>query len=38
LLESRWAYELASGEKNWEEVRETVRDGWNRARARRRRP
>jgi hypothetical protein len=35
-LESRWAYELASGEKNWEDVREAVRDGWNRARARRR--
>jgi hypothetical protein len=37
-LESRWSYELASGEKTWEEVRETVRDGWNRARERRKRP
>jgi hypothetical protein len=37
-LESRWSYELASGEKTWEEARETVRDGWSRARERRKRP
>jgi hypothetical protein len=33
-LERRWAYELSSGEMNWEDVREAVRDAWNRARAR----
>jgi hypothetical protein len=33
-LERRWAYELASGEMDWEDVREAVRDAWNRSRER----
>jgi len=34
-LQRRWAYELASGEMEWEEIRGAVRDAWNRARERR---
>jgi hypothetical protein len=33
-LEARWAYELASGERRWDDIREAVRDGWHRARLR----
>jgi len=33
-LEARWAYELASGEREWDDIREAVRDGWNLARLR----
>lgn len=34
-LERKWSYELASGEKDWEDVREAVRDAWLRVRRRR---
>lgn len=34
-LERQWSYELASGEKDWEDVREAVRDAWLRVRQRR---
>jgi len=33
-LERRWTYELSSGEMDWEDVREAVRDAWNHARDR----
>ena len=33
-LERRWTYELSSGEMDWEDVREAVRDAWNRSRRR----
>jgi hypothetical protein len=34
-LERRWAYELSSGEMEWEDIREAVRDAWSRTRAKR---
>jgi hypothetical protein len=34
-LEREWSYELASGEKDWEDVRQAVRDAWLRVRRRR---
>ncbi len=33
-LSSRWTYELASGEMDWEDVRQAARDAWLRARRR----
>jgi len=32
-LERRWTYELSSGEMEWEDIREAVRDAFNRARS-----
>jgi len=34
-LERRWTWELSSGEMDWEDIREAVRDAFNRARERR---
>ncbi len=31
-LSRKWTYELASGEMDWEDVRQAARDAWNRAR------